>query len=1140
MSLELPTFPERYIVLAAVGGGGGGNVFEVEDSFLQRKLALKLFDPAGDETVDETSFLSEFLLATSVSHPNLIKVLDFGYDAGNHPFFTMEFAEGEQIRAGDFLKNEEHFLEVLSQICSALGLLHHFGIFHNDLKPANIRVKWDGDLPTVKILDFGLARGYDPSYPNTLSGTVEYMAPEIFQSGAPSAQSDIYSLGIMLYELVTGNLPFKDSDPLKVISGHAEKLPPKIVPKAEFINDDCISLIEQMLLKNPDDRPQSTAEIISRFVSAFDFDPDRFSDDSIISYFDSSLAQIIRKSPEFTNAIASHKEGLRLGCTDSYLAALTHKLVRQTLQTEFVNVRISDDDRSFTSIHAPEIIDLPYINAQHVEAGPSPRSYIVDLANYGKVASKFADTPILKCKSILSSGIETTISRDSKSVSTLETIENLCVGSMEIARRVLTKLYDQGILIKSLDGFTVHSDSLEQFSHDSDTVDLISKQVDFLPHDKRDALTKISVIDHRFTTDMASAILDTNDSAVKGLLDEFTAMRILRKSNFYYRFRHQLFREALYRNLEESEKAAAHIAVAGFLAETEPFDRTERTGMLSRHYLLGNNIESGIKEAVEYQKLQAESGEFKKPESLLNLCEKRYRSNGLADMKLESALQKAFGDLYRLQGEIDTALERYNKIIEMPDVEPQLLAETYKHLGDIYKSRREFSTGLRALNRALEIFEKLEDQLEISRTLNNIGNIYWVNSEYDFALEKYESALKIQEKLGETKDVALTLNNIGTIYAIKRAYHTAIEHYNRSIEINKSIGEKLEIARNYNNIANIYHKIDDSGKTLNYLNRAVAINREIGAQKELMFNLENIAQTCMGLGKYKRVEETSNEGFALARQLDDIPHKGRFSMMLAALNIERGLYGKALEHLQESMELTECITDKSLTLNIMILKAKTCILTNALEEAKQNIDKAFEIASPVEINEENIQLKILNTWLSYLWGKVPDVVITALDDIGAQAEKRKLNTELCDSLVIRLDILAQQGRIPAELLRQFDELTDIDQLTSFRSLYYFYRAVAEVHNRMYDEALSYFYQAESMAGEFEQRELLWRIHFHIGKICMAQTNYEDAFLRLRQAGNILKEIADNIGDHKLIKGYKKGWEKLQFLDTVRLLTEKMT
>ncbi|MCK4657609.1 MAG: tetratricopeptide repeat protein, partial [candidate division Zixibacteria bacterium] len=401
--------------------------------------------------------------------------------------------------------------------------------------------------------------------------------------------------------------------------------------------------------------------------------------------------------------------------------------------------------------------------------------------------------------------------------------------------------------------------------------------------------------------------------------------------------------------------------------------------------LLGGSIEEGISKAVEYQKLQTDSGEFTKPESLLTLCESICRSRGLRDEKLESELLMSFGDLYRLQGKFDIALEKYRSIIELSDVEPRLLAETYKDLGDIYKSRVEFSEGIEALNHALEIYREIGDRLEISHTMNNMGNMYFINSEYDLALEKYREALEIQEALGATKGVASTLSNMGVASFVKGSHDTAIRYFERSIELKKELDDQPEIARTYNNMAAAYQEMGESGRALNYLNKAMGVNRKIGAQKELMFNLENTATICVGLGKYKRTEEVSAEGLAMARRLDDTPHQGVFSSLLGLLYTERGLYGKALEFLDRSTEVADKITDKPFTLKVLLLKARSYILLNAPEAAREMLDEARRIASPIERDCKLIKLKILDANLDYLCNEEPGSVIASLDKIDKEA-----------------------------------------------------------------------------------------------------------------------------------------------------------
>ena len=1131
-------FPERYTVLAALGGGGGGNVYEVRDNYLGGNLALKLLNPAEDGSADEEAFQSEFLLSATVSHPNLVRVFDYGYDDGNHPFFTMEIAEGDEINVGVLFRSEEVFLQLLNRICSALGLLHHNGFFHNDLKPANIRAKWDEQGAAVKILDFGLMREYDPLRAGELGGTVEYMAPEIFQSGVPSPQSDVYGLGILLYQLIAGRLPFSYPDPLDVISGHIEREVPPMHPIVSFMNEDCEAVIRRMIEKTPERRPQSMVEVFDGFLSALGRSREEFGDGSAVHYFDTAVLQHIRKSPEFAAAARGNKAGVRLGCTDDRLTEILHVFMRQTLQTRFINVRSEGDDVSLTSAHAPETIDLVHIDGGQLDSSVLPESYIVNFGNYGRIDAEFADVPKLNSDVVIQAAMDHTIAAGQESAFGSEVMAKMSGGSLALVRDTLTHLHRERVLVGNQDGFTVNSGILDGTETDPGSNGRVARQVEFLSQDKLTCITKLSIFDHRFTLGMVSAVIGQHADA-EDLLDEFADVRILRRVEDTCAYRHEALRRALYDRLEPSEKERLHIIAAAYLVKDELFDNIERTGMVSRHYLLGGSIEEGIRSAVEYQKLQTDRGEFTKPESLLTLCESVCKSHGLHDEKLESELLMSFGDLYRLQGKFDIALEKYRNIIELSDVEPRLLAETYKDLGDIYKSRVEFSEGIEALNHALEIYREIGDRLEISHTMNNMGNMYFINSEYDLALERYRGALEIQETLGATKDVASTLSNMGAAWFVKGSHDIAIQHFERSIELKKELNDQPEIARTYNNMAAAFQEMGESGRALNYLNQAMGVNREIGAQKELMFNLENIAAICVGLGKYKRAEEVSVEGLAMARRLDDTPHHGVFSSLLGLLYTERGLYGKALEFLEKSTEVSDKITDKPFTLKALLLKARNYILLNSPEAAKEMLDRARRIASPIERDCQLMKLKILDASLEYLCSEEPGEVIASLDKIDKEAEERQFNFEQCESLVLRLEVLARQGSIPTSKLEKLNRLADVDQHTVFRSFLYFYLGVSSVHDRLYGEAMTHFHQAEVMATAFEQRELLWRVYFHIGKVCIARLEYEDAFLKLKKAGTILRGIAGNIADKELVKSYMSGREKLELLDSVRQLAVKL-
>src|SRR5579862_5551378 len=192
----------RYRIVAKLGRGGMGEVFRAEDLTLDQEVALKFLpqELATDPTALER-FHAEVRLARQVSHPNVCRVFDIGMSDGA-PFITMEYVDGEDLsslirRVGRFPQDKG--VEIARQICAGLAAAHEQGLLHRDLKPANIMLDGRG---RVRIADFGLASvAGDASGVDSRSGTPAYMAPEQLSGGEPTIKSDIYALGLVLYEV---------------------------------------------------------------------------------------------------------------------------------------------------------------------------------------------------------------------------------------------------------------------------------------------------------------------------------------------------------------------------------------------------------------------------------------------------------------------------------------------------------------------------------------------------------------------------------------------------------------------------------------------------------------------------------------------------------------------------------------------------------------------------------------------------------------------------------------------------------------------------------------------------------------------------------------------------------------------------
>jgi serine/threonine protein kinase/tetratricopeptide (TPR) repeat protein len=260
---------DRYCLDQEIGRGGMGVVFLGWDTLLQRDVAVKILSQESLGSGGAKRLLSEARAVARLDHPNIVTVYDAGQSDGL-PFIIMQYVEGktlEKIRP----KKPEDVLPITQQICSALTHAHAKGIIHRDLKPENVFLIQEGESEEsidiqsalVKIVDFGIAHSELASLTiqGEILGTVSYMAPEQALGQKTGPQTDLYALGVILYELTTGQLPFTSDNPLTVISQHINapvtpprQLNPEILPKLD-------DLILQLMNKTPEERPASAQEV---------------------------------------------------------------------------------------------------------------------------------------------------------------------------------------------------------------------------------------------------------------------------------------------------------------------------------------------------------------------------------------------------------------------------------------------------------------------------------------------------------------------------------------------------------------------------------------------------------------------------------------------------------------------------------------------------------------------------------------------------------------------------------------------------------------------------------------------------------------------------------------------------------------
>ena len=259
----------RYEIVNRIGAGGMGQVVHVRHIRLGKSFALKLmqaehaFDPSAIEL-----FRSEAQLASTLCHPNIVSVVDFGEDPDWGLFIAMEYLEGEALSskiALDGALSIEKACEVAIQVASALQHSHENQVIHSDVKSENVLCLTEiDDACQVKLLDFGTAQLANRSgKDDQISGTPEYMAPERIRGNAPAPSNDIYSVGILLYEMLTGEVPFLGDDPRTVLEKQLELAPPGAGEvRGEALDSELDAILMRTLAKNPEDRFARAEDIV--------------------------------------------------------------------------------------------------------------------------------------------------------------------------------------------------------------------------------------------------------------------------------------------------------------------------------------------------------------------------------------------------------------------------------------------------------------------------------------------------------------------------------------------------------------------------------------------------------------------------------------------------------------------------------------------------------------------------------------------------------------------------------------------------------------------------------------------------------------------------------------------------------------
>ena len=262
----------RYLLQRQIASGGMATIYAGLDTRLDRPVAVKIMHAhlANDEAF-VSRFIKEAKATAALSHPNIVSIQDQGWNEGGPPavFLVMELVEGSTLR--DYLNEKgsvtvEQTFQLITPVLSALSAAHRIGIIHRDIKPENILISKDG---RIKVADFGLARNITMGQTMTAEssvvlGSVSYLSPEQVQRGVADARSDIYAVGIVLFEMLTGSKPYSGETPIQIAYRHVNDRIPNIQTIKSEIPTSIAGLVYEATAPNPDQRPKNAEDLLNK------------------------------------------------------------------------------------------------------------------------------------------------------------------------------------------------------------------------------------------------------------------------------------------------------------------------------------------------------------------------------------------------------------------------------------------------------------------------------------------------------------------------------------------------------------------------------------------------------------------------------------------------------------------------------------------------------------------------------------------------------------------------------------------------------------------------------------------------------------------------------------------------------------
>ncbi len=830
--LAVGTEVSHYKVIERIGAGGMGEVYLAEDTRLKRRIAIKFLQSrfAADKEL-KARFIREAQAAAALKHRNIVTIHEVA-EYGDRPYIVMEHVEGESL--DELIRrnrlNPAKSLGIMSQLCEGLREAHEAGIVHRDIKPSNIIVDKKG---CCRILDFGLAKGGGDSQstsPGTIIGTAGYMSPEQGQGLKVDHGSDIFSLGIVFYEMLTGRSPFKRANIPATIHAVVHEQPEKIAGCFDFDTERWQQILDKMLTKTPADRYQSIGQVAA--------DISRLKDGESLPWVPTGREPA---TPPAVKSLAvlylrnlgpADDEYLSHGITEDLIVDLTRIGSIRVAPMRSV-LKFKDSDRELVDIAGALDVSLLLDGSIHkTESKVRVSAQLIDVASGKHLwADRWEDSldRLHLVKTALAEGVSTVLKVDSSVVRAAQ------VGEPEARSPKAYEYYLRGKYTYE------HRHSPSDVSVASKLYEQALKLEPSLLA-ARAGSAEIMMFEDRYeeaVQELLSAMVEAQEG--KQQADEAHILRLLARC-----FSGQSLWDEAAHFAEQAVQVSKQLGdLAGEAASLSVLIKTRQRRAM---------FDDALKLADRVLEINRQLADRDKEAEALNLIGTVHLHKGDCENSLamhERALEIArerdqgsveancignIGAVYFYLGDLEKALSHWKRSLQKFSILGNLSkkAATMQNIAAVHVLRGDYHKALDLYEQAQSIHAKCSERDRCALTINNAAFVLIVLGRYDEAIAKLTSALETADDLGYPFLAVLANTNLGFVYFCQGEIESAAQRYQTAIDMARRSDLRRDEAVALSYAGEMYYLNNQSEKSYDYFEKAQKIAEKVRDKETLL------------------------------------------------------------------------------------------------------------------------------------------------------------------------------------------------------------------------------------------------------------------------------------------------------------------